>query len=103
MFYSFKESLLIGKTNYIEWKNKATLWLEINNYILYINSSENRPNKSLYYNSENKAYSPELAVKYIKKELEFKKNSKKALETIKSTISKENIDRFKNKKNTISL
>ena len=69
----------------------------------YIDGSENGPNKSLYYNSEDKAYSPELAVKYIEKELEFEKNSKKALGAIKSTISKENIDRFKDKKDTISL
>ena len=103
MFYSFKESLLIDKTNYIEQKNKATLWLEINGYILYIDGSENGSNKSLYYNSENKAYSSELAVKYIEKELEFEKNSKKALGTIKSTISKENINRFKDKKDAISL
>ena len=103
MSYNFKESLLIDKTNYIKQKNKTILQLEINSYILYINDSENKPNKSLYYNSEDKVYSPELAVKYIEKELEFEKNSKKALETIKSTISKENIDRFKNKKDTISL
>ena len=103
MSYSFKESLLTNKTNYIEQKNKATLQLEINGYILYINGSENGPNKSLYYNSENKTYNPELAVKYIEKKLEFEKNSKKALGTIKSTISKENINRFKDKKDTISL
>ena len=103
MSYSFKESLLTDKTNYIEQKNKATLQLEINGYIPYIDGSENEPNKSLYYNSENKAYSPELAVKYIEKELEFEKNSKKALEAIKSTIFKENINRFKDKKDTISL
>ena len=67
MSYSFKESLLTGKTNYIEQKNKATLWLEINGYMLYIDGFENRLNKSLYYNSENKAYNPELAIKYIEK------------------------------------
>ena len=98
MVYSFKENLLIDKTNYIEQKNKVTLQLEINSYILYIDGFENGLNKSLYYNSEDKAYNPELAIKYIEKELEFEKNSKKALEAIKSTISKENIDRFKDKK-----
>ena len=71
--------------------------------MLYIDGFENRLNKSLYYNSEDKAYSPELAVKYIEKELEFEKNSKKALGAIKSTISEENIDRFKDKKDAISL
>jgi len=71
--------------------------------MLYINDSENGSNKSLYYNSEDKAYNSELAVKYIEKELEFEKNSKKALEAIKSTISKENINRFKDKKDAIFL
>jgi len=54
--------------------------------MLYIDDSENGPNKNFYYNSEDKVYSPELAVKYIEKELEFEKNSKKVLEIIKSTI-----------------
>ena len=103
MSYSFKESLLTSKTNYIEQKNKTTLQLEINSYIPYIDSSENESNKSLYYKTENKTRSPELAVKYIEKELEFKKNSKKTLEALKSTISKKNIDRFKNKKDTKTL
>ena len=42
-------------------------------------------------------------MKYIEKKLEFKKNSKKVLKTIKSIIFKKNINRFKNKKDIISL
>ena len=53
--------------NYIKQKNKIILQLEINSYILYINSFENTSNKSLYYNLENKVYNPELIVKYIEK------------------------------------
>ena len=69
----------------------------------YIDGSETTPNKALYYkgNTDNTIsdipYSPELGVKYIEKELEFQRNTKKALGAIKSTISTDNIDRFKDK------
>ena len=69
----------------------------------YINGSETTPNKALYYkgNIDNTIsdipYSPELGVKYIEKELEFQRNAKKALGAIKSTISIDNIDWFKDK------
>ena len=59
--------------------------------------------KTFYYNLKNKLYSLELVVKYIKKELKFEKNSKKVLGTIKSIISKENINKFKDKKDIIFL
>ena len=49
MPYLFKGDSLIGKSNYIEWKIKADLYLEINSYILYINRSKERPNKALYF------------------------------------------------------
>ena len=71
--------------------------------MLYINNSENRPNKSLYYNLENKVYNLELIIKYIEKKLEFKKFFKKVLEIIKFIIFKKNINRFKNKKDIIFL
>ena len=72
----------------------------------YINGSETSPNKALYYKASTDntisdiSYSPELGVKYIEKELEFQRNSKKALGAIKSIISTENIDCFKDKTST---
>ena len=74
---TFKGDKLIGRTNYIEWYNNASLYLEINGYMPYIDNSETSPNKSLYYKTNtdgtisNKPYSPELGVKYIEKELEY--------------------------------
>ncbi len=106
---TFKGDKLVGKTNYIEWYNNATLFLEINGYMPYIDGTELSPNKSLYYKTNtdgiitDRPYSPELAVKYIEKELEFQRNNKRALGAIKSTISIENIDRFKDKTNASSL
>jgi predicted metalloprotease with PDZ domain len=38
-----------------------------------------------------------LAVKYIDKKVKFKRNSIKVLDVIKTIISQDNIDRFKNK------
>ena len=81
----------------------AKLFLEINSFIPYINSSEAIPNKDLYYDDKNKPYSPELAVCYINKEAEYYKNSKKTLGAIKSIISIDNIKRFKDKLNTKAL
>ena len=63
----FKGDKLVGRANYIEWLNNATLYLEINGFMPYIDGSEDRPNKSLYYDSNNKPYSPELAIRYIDK------------------------------------
>ena len=106
---TFKGDKLIGKTNYIEWLKEASLFLEINGYMPYIDGSELSPNKALYYkaNTDNsiseKPYSPELGVKYMEKELEFQRNSKRALGAIKSIISTENIDRFKDKTSAKAL
>jgi hypothetical protein len=65
--------------------------------MLYINSSEKAPNKAFYYKSDSEPYSPELAIKYIDKKAEFERNQTKTLGTIKSIISQDNIDRFKDK------
>ena len=106
---TFKGDKLVGKTNYIEWYNDATLFLEINGYMPYIDGTELSPNKALYYKANtdgtlsDKPYSPELGVKYIEKELEFQRNNKKALGAIKSIISLDNIDRFKDKTSANSL
>ena len=89
---SFKGDLLIGKTNYIEWLEKAELWLELSGYMPYINGTEKAPNKDLYY-KDDKPYSTELAIKYIDKESEFQRNSLRALGAIKSIISIDNIKR----------
>jgi hypothetical protein len=106
---TFKGDRLIGKTNYIEWVKNASLYLEINGYMPYIDGSELSPNKALYYkaNTDNTIsdipYSPELGIKYLEKELEFQRNSKKALGAIKSIISTDNIDRFKDKTSAKAL
>jgi len=39
--------------------------------MLYINSSEKSPNRSLYYKTKKEPYSPELAVRYSEKLGEF--------------------------------
>jgi hypothetical protein len=45
----------------------------------------------------NKPYSPELAIWYIDKKAKFERNQIRTLGAIKSIISQENIDRFKDK------
>jgi hypothetical protein len=45
---SFKGDFLVGKSNYIEWLKKTDLFLEINGFMLYINSTKKAPNKALY-------------------------------------------------------
>jgi hypothetical protein len=77
---SFKGNLLIGKSNYINWVKRANLFLEINNFIPYINNTKHIPDKSLYYKSNsdshitNKPYSPKLAIRYIDKKAKFEQN-----------------------------
>ena len=72
---SFKGDLLIGKSNYIDWVKKASLFLEINGFMPYIDNTEHTPDKSLYYKSDsdghvtNKPYSPKLAIRYIDKKV----------------------------------
>jgi hypothetical protein len=94
---SFRGEKLIGKSNYIEWLSNAKLFLEINGFMAYIDGTENKPIKSLYYDEDGDAKSDELAVKYYEKSSEFERNNKKALGAIKSIISIENIERFKDK------
>ncbi len=94
----FKKDKLVGKTNYIEQVKNASLYLEINSYIPYIDKTETPFNKALYYKSNTDNilsdifYSPELSIKYLDKKQEFKKNFNKALKAIKSIISIDNID-----------
>ena len=93
---NFKGDKLVGRSNYIEWAPSARLFLEINGFMPYIDNSEAKPDKTLYYEGTT-ARSPELAVKYYEKESEYTRNSKRALGAIKSIISLDNIKRFKDK------
>jgi hypothetical protein len=79
---------LVGRSNYIEWQKEASIFLEIGGYILYIDGSEPNPMnyRSLYYNDVNITRNLELAVKYIKREIEFKCNTKKVLRAIKAIL-----------------
>jgi gag-polypeptide of LTR copia-type len=95
MPYPFKGEVLVGRTNYIEWKPKAELFLEINGYMPFVNGVKTKPDKALYYKSDNTPYSPELAVKYIEKLADYEDNEAKALGALKSIISIDNIERFK--------
>ncbi|TVY22171.1 Retrovirus-related Pol polyprotein from transposon TNT 1-94 [Lachnellula hyalina] len=75
---------------------EASLFLEIHGFMPYIDGLERNPLsiRSLYY-TESGPRSPKLAIKYLDKETEYSRNTKQALGAIKSTISADNIDRFK--------
>jgi hypothetical protein len=96
---------LIGRSNYIEWQKEASIFLKVGGYMPYIDDSEANPlnYRSLYYNDANIARSPELAVKYIKREAEYKRNAKKALGVIKTILSNNNRNCFKDKNNASQL
>jgi len=99
---TFKGEKLIGKSNYIEWLINAKLFWEINGFMPYIINSDLKPNKALYYNgSEPKT--DELAVRYYEREQEYNRNNSKALGAIKSIISLENTERFKDKSTAFEL
>jgi gag-polypeptide of LTR copia-type len=105
---SFKGDLLVGKSNYIDWVKRANLFLEINGFMPYIDNTEHAPDKSFYYKSNSdghitKPYSPELAIRYIYKKAEFERNQTKALGAIKSIITQDNVDRFKDKTTAYNL
>ena len=42
----------MGKSNYIEWKTTADLYLEINGYMPYVNGTKEEPDKALYFKKE---------------------------------------------------
>jgi hypothetical protein len=113
-FSSFKGDKLVGTSNYLEWKANADLFLEINGYMSYIDGSEESPDKSLYYyikldkdNNETNEYgdykSPELGARYADRLNEFNRNNKRALGALKSIISLENNERFKDKETAEDL
>ena len=108
MPFQYKGEPLVGKSNYIEWKTKADLYLEINGYMPYIKGTKVEPNKALYFKKEggtlsDEPYSPETAIKYSERLAEFEDNQNKALGALKSIISIENIERFKAEKTAKSL
>ena len=83
MPFLFKGDSLIGKSNYIEWKTKADLYLEINGYMPYIDGSKEKPKKSLYFKTTIKddektitdeSYSPKTVIKYYKRQTEYEEN-----------------------------
>ena len=81
MPFPFKGEPLIGKSNYIEWKTKADLYLEVNGYMPYINRAKPKPNKALYYKAikeegeeDDEPYSLETAIKYAEQLSEFEDN-----------------------------
>ncbi|CAL3961970.1 unnamed protein product [Diplocarpon coronariae] len=99
---TFKAELLVGKSNYTEWINTASLFLEVNGHMSYIDGSELPPRRFIYFKreSESSTYIPisdELSVRYYKKLGDFERASKKALGALKSIISLENQKRFRDK------
>ncbi|CAL3971562.1 unnamed protein product [Diplocarpon coronariae] len=99
---TFKGELLVGKPNYTEWINTASLFLEVNGHMSYIDGSELPPRRSIYFKreSESSTYIPildELSIRYYKKLGDFERASKKALGALKSIISLENQERFREK------
>ncbi|CAL3971709.1 unnamed protein product [Diplocarpon coronariae] len=99
---TFKGELLVGKSNYTEWINTASLFLEVNGHMSYIDGSELPPRYSIYFKreSESSTYIPisdELSIRYYKKLGDFERASKKALGALKSIISLENQERFRDK------
>jgi hypothetical protein len=117
MPYPFKGEPLVGKSNYIDWKIKADLYLEVNGYMPYINGDKIKPNKALYYKSEfttnpegikektltDEPYSPETAIRYFERLAEFKDNQNKALGAIKTILSTDNIERYRTIKDAYTL
>jgi hypothetical protein len=101
---SFKADHLIGKSNFVKWNINVNvkLYFEINGYWPYIINNDLKPTKSLYYNND-KPKTDELAVKYSEKEFEYNKNANKALGAIKSIISLDTIERFKDKETAFDL
>jgi hypothetical protein len=100
---------LIGKSNYINWVKRASLFLEINSFMPYIDNIEHIPDKLLYYKLDsdshvtNKPYSPKLAIWYINKKAKFERNQIRTFGAIKSIISSDNVNRFKDKTTANSL
>ncbi|KAK6611374.1 reverse transcriptase domain protein [Botrytis cinerea] len=95
--------ILNGRSNYIEWCSKAKLFLEANGVMPYIDDSDNGPDKQYYFKPNDTPISKELHLRYSEKLKEFKEKSKRALAILKSIISMELGERFKEKSNPKEL
>jgi gag-polypeptide of LTR copia-type/GAG-pre-integrase domain len=95
---TFRGEKLIGRSNFIEWQYNASIYLEVTGFMPFIDGTEKPPNKDNYYDSnEKRPFSPELGVKYNDQLNEFNRNSRKALGALKSIISIDTAERFKDK------
>jgi hypothetical protein len=56
--------------------------LKINGYMPYINELKKEPDRSFYYKDTSTAYSPESAVKYIKRLSNYEDNQNKAFRAL---------------------
>ncbi len=112
----FRGEKLASKNNYLEQLLEAKLFLEVNRFMPFIDNSIKAPNKSLYYKTTYNTNSSlgaivedeiprtrKLSIKYIEKLDEYKRNKKKAYRAIKSILSLDVIDRFKDKKEATKL
>src|ERR1700742_5314673 len=100
--FKWKHSLLQGKSNFIEWHEEALLYLQVHGFLAYCTGEALEPLKSLYYN-EDTPKTPELGVKYEEKLAEYIRNSSKALGALKSIISQEIRERYKDKTTPLGL
>ena len=65
--------ILNDRFNYIEWYNKAKLFLKANGVMLYIDDSDNSLDKQYYFKPNKIFISKKLYLRYNKKLKEFKK------------------------------
>ncbi|CAL3971482.1 unnamed protein product [Diplocarpon coronariae] len=89
---TFKGELLVGKSNYTEWINTASLFLEVNGHMSYIDGSELPPRRSIYFKreSESSTYIPisdELSVRF-----RDKSTAKELFEAIKATYNTKGLE-----------
>ncbi|CAL3971483.1 unnamed protein product [Diplocarpon coronariae] len=89
---TFKGELLVGKSNYSEWINTASLFLEVNGYMSYIDGSELPPRRSIYFKreSESSTYIPildELSIRF-----RDKSTAKELFEAIKATYNTKGLE-----------
>jgi len=89
--------------------------MEIHGFMTYIDKSTIAPNRSLYYSNKTivtkkatkdtdevtstteEPITPEMAVKYAERLSDYIRASQRSIGAIKSTLSIENIERFKDK------
>ncbi|CAL3972652.1 unnamed protein product [Diplocarpon coronariae] len=89
---TFKGELLVGKSNYTEWINTASLFLKVNGHMSYIDGSELPPRRSIYFKreSESSTYIPildELSIRF-----RDKSTAKELFEAIKATYNTKGLE-----------